>query len=213
MKLRILVCTALFLAMTCPAVLAADINLPQPQKTGGAPVLDALDQRGSAAGNDFPTGNLDMQDFATILWAASGHNRDGAKWTVPMAMGKAPYVKIYVTLDEGCFLYDWQAHKLIQVSETNAKTIIPGQGFAKKAPAAIYFVGDGKKLAEFPKGAMTEEFALVLAGAMSQNVYLACAAVNVGARVVYSVDRDAMKTHFKLDESDLPYFAMFLGKP
>lgn len=212
MKSSILVCISLCCAIMCSAAFATDIDLPTPQKSGGMPVLNALDNRGSAAGNNFPSGRLNMQDFATILWAATGHNRDGVKWTVPMAMGKAPYIKIYLTIDEGCFLYDWNANMLIQVSETNVKNIIPMQDFAKQAPAAIYFVGNGKELASMPDSPIRAEFAQVLAGAMSQNIYLACEALNIGTRVVYSVDRDAMKTHFKLDENDSPLFAMFLGK-
>lgn len=191
---------------------AADTDLPEPQKNGGPTVLETIDKRESAPGKGFPSGYLSAQDLATILWAATGLNRDGSKWTVPMASSKPPYVKIYVTLDEGCFLYDWKAHKLIQVSEKNVKSLIPAQEFAQKAPASIYFVGDGRKLYEFPYSPWLAEFPTVLAGAMSQNVYLACEAIGVGTRLIYSVNRAAMAEYFKLDENDKPLFAMLLGK-
>lgn len=207
---------ALFLLtvfIASPAIaLAGDISLPAPQKDGGMPLFAALDARGSAGQRDFPSKRLDWNDFSTILWAASGHNRDGGKWTVPMGMGRPPYCKIYLTLDEGVFLYDWRDNSLKQVSDENVKTAIPMQPFAKNAPAALYVVADGAELAGINNPAWADEFGLVLAGAMSQNVYLACEGIGVGTRVVYSIDRALAAKLFKLDPRDKPLFVMPLGK-
>ena len=175
--------------------------------------MRAIDIRSSADNDAFPAGQVTMEDLSTILWAASGWNRDGSKWTVPTGKWRSPYTRIYVTLESGSYRYEWDGHRLIQVSDVDARIVIPQQQFAQQAPAALYFVGDGEALTVFDDAPVwKEEFPLVLAGSMSQNVYIASEAVGVGTRVVYSVKRDAMREHFKLSTGDRPFFVMFLGK-
>jgi Nitroreductase len=207
-----------FLLMVCGiAVFAASlqagevIKLPAPQKTGGVDVLKAIDMRASASGAEFPKGKLSRQDLSTLLWAASGLNRDGnEKWTVPMAMGRPPYTKVYVTDKEGVYLYDWQNHALVVVStDTKAHGSIPMQGFGKTASTNIYMVPDMAQLSESSNG---EEWGALLAGAMSQNIYLAAEAVGVGARLVYSIERERAGEAFGLKDGETALFAIILGK-
>lgn len=209
---RILCCIAVLgLAMTLSRAAAAEGKLPAPQKTGGLPVLEAIDQRGSYTHNGLPTGKLDAQDLSTILWAASGNNRDGRLWTVPMAMGRPPYCKVYVATDEGAFLYNWRKNELEEVSKDKVNPDIVMQDAFKAAPAVIYLVADGEEMRKM-NNPMSDEFVLVLAGAMSQNIYLACGGVDVGARVVYSIKRDEAKKLLKLGENDKALFAIPVGK-
>lgn len=193
------------------AAFSADIQLPPPQKTGGTPLLEAIDQRASAKQADFPAGEISNEDLSTILWAASGHNRDGKLWTVPMAMGNPPYCKIYVSSKDGVYLYNWVTHSLKEISKDPVHENIPMQQFAKSAPMNLYIVADGPEL-ERLKSPFGDEFGLVLAGAMSQNIYLACDAVGVGARLVYSIRRNEAATALRLDDGDIPYFAIIMGK-
>lgn len=192
-------------------VFAADIKLSAPKKTGGMPLFEAIDQRSSARQGDFPSGAISNDALSTILWAASGHNRDGRLWTVPMAMGNPPYCKIYVTSKDGVHLYDWKTHSLKEVSGDNVQENIPMQQFAKSAPMNLYVVSDGPELAGM-KSPFGDEFGLVLAGAMSQNIYLACQDLGVGARLVYSIRREEASKALKLNAGDIPYFAIILGK-
>ncbi len=191
--------------------LAADIKLPDPQKAGGPALYNAIDHRASANQNTFPSGELTQQELSTILWAASGHNRTGKLWTVPMAMGRPPYCKIYLTNREGVYLYDWREHALVQVSDENVHSRIPTQPFAKNAPVNLYIVEDGEQMAQM-NGPTAAEFPLVLAGAMSQNIYLASQGLWVGARMAYSINRDEAAKAFKLDPRDKALFVIVLGK-
>lgn len=190
---------------------AADTKLPPPQKTGGPALFEAIDHRSSPGQSDFPAGALSQQDLSTILWAASGHNRDGVKWTVPMAMGRAPYCKIYITTTEGVQLYNWKNHSLETVSTDNVHADLPIQGFAQKAPLNLYIVADGAEIAAM-KAPQGEEFCAVLAGAMSQNIYLAAQGVDVGARVVYSIKREEAMKKLKLAKGDKALFVIVMGK-
>lgn len=196
--------------MTAP-LFAADITLPPPQKTGGKGMFESLDKRNSAGQSTFPMGGISRQDLSTILWAASGQNRDGGKWTVPMAMGKPPYCKIYVTTEDGVYFYDWKEHKLVEVATEDVREAVPLQQFAQKAPVCLYFIVDGKGVASMSEP-LSEEGGPVLAGAMSQNVYLACESLNIGTRMIYSIKRDAAKRLFDLADDDVPLFALPMGK-
>jgi len=193
------------------ATAAEEIKLPNPQKAGGPALFAAIDDRGSPGQNAFPAGELSQEDLATILWAATGNNRNGSKWTVPMAMGRPPYCKVYVALKSGIYLYNWKRNTLGQISDKDQRAAIPMQQFAKDAPAMLIIVVDNKALESFPPP-LQEESGLVLAGAMSQNIYLACEGVGVGTRLVYSIKRDETSRLLELSEKETPVFALPMGK-
>lgn len=186
------------------------VKLPEPRKTGGLGVLEAIDMRSSAGQGDFPKGKLSPEDLGTLLWAATGRNRDGSKWTVPMAMGRPPYTKVYVTDREGVYLYDWENHALEVISrDAKVHASLPVQAFAKAAPVGMFMVPDMGQLSSNSYG---EEWGVLLAGAMSQNVYLAAEALGVGARLVYSIERERAREAFGLSGEDTPLFSIVLGK-
>lgn len=193
------------------AAAAADIKLPPPKKTGGPSLLEVLDKRCSAAQTTFPAGAISEEDLSTILWAASGLNRNGNKWTVPMAKGVEPYCTIYVVSDAGVYRYEWKEHTLVRISTDNVKASIPTQTFAQRAPLSLYFVVDGDEIKDFSEP-LRGEAGPVLAGGMSQNVYLACEALGIGTRMIYSVKRDVASRLMKLDDNDLVLFALPMGK-
>ena len=62
---------------------AADIKLPEPQKTGGMPLMEALNARQTQ--RTFSAKPLNEQQLANLLWAAFGINRDNGKRTAPSA--------------------------------------------------------------------------------------------------------------------------------
>ena len=72
-----------------------DVKRPPPRMDNGTALFDALKRRASAPGCDFPTVQLSGEDLSYVLWAATGLNRGEKGWTVPMAMGKPPYVNIF----------------------------------------------------------------------------------------------------------------------
>lgn len=211
--MRVTVIAALvFTCMFGTCVFAGEFKLPAPKKTGGIPVFEAIDHRGSEEQNGFPAGKVGQEELSTILWAASGLNRDGSKWTVPMAMGRPPYTKVYVLDDSGAYLYSWKNHSLIEVTKNNVKPEIALQSFAKTVPTILIFALDSEELGKFGDNPHTEEFGVLLVGSMSQNIYLASESVGVGARLVYSIDRDKAATQLKLNKNDKAICAVLLGK-
>ncbi|MDR1607195.1 MAG: nitroreductase family protein [Deltaproteobacteria bacterium] len=190
----------------------ADIKLPAPQTEGGIGIFEALKKRSSTAGGDFSPAELTDAELSTLLWAAIGLNRGEKGWTSPMAMGLPPYCKIYVAGTKGVWLYDWASHSLIDVSPENIKPIIGDQAFVRRASHVLIIVSDPKGLETFPDPALKDEFAHVLTGAMTQNIYLAATSLKVGARYIHGMRLDDIKTALKLAEGEKPVCLMMLGK-
>ncbi|MDR1085398.1 MAG: nitroreductase family protein [Deltaproteobacteria bacterium] len=190
----------------------ADIQLPPPQTEGGMGIFEALKKRASAAGGDFSSAEISPEELSTILWAASGLNRGEQGWTVPMAQGQAPYCKIYVAGQDGVFLYDWKTHSLLEKSRENIKAKAGRQAFVSRAAYVLIIVTDPEGLAHFGDPETEAEFANVLTGAMTQNIYLAAAALKLGARYIHSMKVDELKEALNLTGGETPVCLMLLGK-
>ena len=67
-------------------MIAADIVLPEPQKKGGMPLMEAIAKRKSDRQFD-ASKELSAQQLSNMLWVAWGFNREG-KRTVPTAMDR-----------------------------------------------------------------------------------------------------------------------------
>lgn len=212
---RITLAVVLAAVLATVAVAGETVSLPQPQKTDGMPLFEAIDHRASPGQSDFPFGKLSREDAATILWATTGLNRDGKDtWTVPMAMGVQPYCKVYYADTTGAYRYDWKTHSMEKVTGENIIERVMLQDFAKKVPAALIIVEDGAEKAKIRTRSMKarDEFTVLAAGMMSQNAYLAARGVGAGARLVYSVELDDAAKYLQLAKNDRALFAILLGK-
>jgi hypothetical protein len=191
---------------------AADVSLPKPLTEGGMGLFEALKKRSSVAGGDFSLAELSLDELSTILWAASGLNRGEKGWTVPMSRGAPPYVKVYVAGTNGVWLYDWASHSLKEISGENVKAKVGSQSFVRRASHILILVKDPQGLTEFDDPKTKDEFVHVLVGAMTQNVYLAAAALNLGARYIHGLEKPAIFEALKLNNGEEPVCLMLLGK-
>ena len=195
------------------SIASAAIKLPAPQTSGGMGLFEALRLRQSAPGGDFPKGELSAQELSNILWAMSGLNRGETGWTVPMGSGLPPYVRIYATMKDGTFLYDWNRHSLEDISDKDIRADIGAQRFVADASCILILVEDGEALEEeYGDETIETEFANVAAGAMTQDAYLAAAAMNLGARYIHSMKIENIVSSLNLPESDRPICIFLLGK-
>lgn len=213
-RLRRAALSAVLLCVLCvSAAGAAEVRkLPTPQTSGGLGIFDMLKNRASATAASFPTGKISQEELSTLLWAATGLNRPEKGWTVPMAMGREPYCRVYVTGEEGTFLYDWVTHSLIGTSKEDGRRAIGAMSFASNAPYILIFVTDGKSIGSFKNVRAAEDWAQVAVGAMTQNVYLAAEALGIGTRYMASLKEDAVRTACALDADDVPVCILPLGK-
>ena len=202
--------TVIVLCFASSALAAEVIQLPAPQTSGGAGIFDMLSNRASAPGASFPSGDVSHEELSTLLWAATGLNRPERGWTVPMAMGRAPYVRVYVTGEEGTFRYDWQTNSLIRTSDRDARSEISGQGFVANSSYVLIFVTDGDAIAGF--GDRGEGWGAVAVGAMTQNVYLAAEALGIGARYLANLRPEVVREICGLSPLDFPHAILPIGK-
>jgi hypothetical protein len=172
---------ALSLYLTAPLFAQeASIQLPEPEKSGGMPLMEAMSKRKSY--RNFLPDALSPQQLSNILWAAFGVNRDGGGRTIPTAHGNNE-IAVYAVLSSGVFLYDPVANKLNQVLNGD-KTMEYGG-----APLTLLFAA--------PTNGPVGGFHV---GSSYQNVGLYCASTGL-ANVVKTTGVAALKDQLK-PESD-----------
>jgi nitroreductase len=160
--------TLLLAAMAFSAT-AQDIQLPEPQKTGGMPLMEALSLRQTT--REFSPQELDMQTLSDLLWAAYGFNRPG-KRVVPSANNKQE-IDLYVCLKSGIYFYDAKANVLIQKVEGDHRKSMGKQEFVWDAPLNLIFVGNSDISGSYQ----------IDSGFIVQNVYLFCASEDLATVV------------------------------
>jgi len=156
------------------ALLAADpapVALPEPQTTGGKPLMQALKERCSQ--REFKADPLPAQLLSNLLWAAAGVNRPDGHRTAPTAHNRQE-IDVYVALESGLYLYEPKKHALVQMSDQDLRAATGTQAFAATAPVNLVYAADFSRT----EGGSEEDklvFAAAAVGFISQNVYLFCA--------------------------------------
>lgn len=149
-----------------------DIKLPAAVKTGGKPLMEALNKRSSE--RVFSAKELSLQQLSDLLWAADGINRpETGKRTAPTAMNWQD-MEIYVILKAGIYKYNPKEHLLENIKTGNFMKYAGKQDFVENAALNLIMVSDTSKL----KNAANEDrllYAGIHAGAIVQNIYLYCA--------------------------------------
>lgn len=80
------------------------MELPTPNKSGGMPLMQALNERHSTK-TKYSGAALAPQQLSDLLWATWGKNREDGRRTAPTAMNRQD-VRVYVALENGVWLYD-----------------------------------------------------------------------------------------------------------
>jgi len=194
----ILVCLAL-----ATLVHAQNIQLLAPQKTGGMPLMEALNARQTQ--RTFSPKPLSEQQLSDLLWAAFGMNRENGKRTAPSAMNRQE-IDVYVALSSGLYLYDAKQNVLTQLSKEDLREKTGKQPFVKIAPVCLIYVSDDERL-------KLEFYAATDTGYISQNVYLFCASEGMHTVVLGSVDKEALHAVMKLKPTQHVILTQPVGLP
>ena len=173
------------------------IQLPQPDKTGGMPLMEALNKRATDRG-PFNGQALSPQQMSDLLWAAWGVNRPDGKRTAPSA-NNSQEIELYIFTAEGAYRYDAAEHVLYWVKKGDFRKEVVTRDFGSTS-VDIFFVADLSK-----RGGSEEQKQLMSAmdaGYISQNIYLYCASEGLGT-VVYagSLSREKVAGHLGLKEN------------
>jgi nitroreductase len=186
MKALICILSALFLWQ---GVFSQTISLPAPRKTGGMPLMEALNKRQTT--REFSETKLPDQVVSDLLWAAWGYNRqDQKKRTAPSSMNKQE-ISVYVVLQDGVFLYNAEQQSLEKVASGDLRAKAGKQAFVATAPLTLVYVADYSKMSD-ASDQQKEVTSHTDAAFISQNVYLFCASENLATGVRANVDREEL---------------------
>ena len=189
------------------------IELPQPARKGGKPLMEALGERKSS--REFAAKKLPLEQLSNLLWAAYGVNRPGTGYRTAPSAHNRQTVDVYVAIPEGLYLYDAAKHRLQPVAAEDARAISGTQDFVAKAPLNLMYAAQMSKF-ERPAG-VTEvevhEWAAIEAGAIAQNVYLYCASEGLVTVVRAGVQREAFSKLAKLPADRRIVSAQTVGYP
>ncbi|MDO4573669.1 MAG: SagB/ThcOx family dehydrogenase [Planctomycetia bacterium] len=188
-----------------------DISLPQPVKTGGMPLLDALSKRASC--REFSVRKPDLQTLSNLLWAACGINREDGRRTVPSALNMQE-TSVYVMLETGVYRYDETKNLLILVHAGDHRRLTGSQEYTHAVPVTLFFVADLDMLKiSNPAEEHKMAYANASAGFIGQNVYLFAAANGMAAVFRASIDREELAKCFRLSPSQRVLYAQSVGYP
>ena len=147
-------------SVTHAADKAVRMELPTPAKSGGMPLMQALNERHSSKMN-YSGAALSPQQLSDLLWATWGVNRPDGRRTAPTAMNRQD-VRLYVALENGVWLYD-TGNALIRVLEGDWRGQMGG--------------GSLTLLYAIPQG---NEWGGAHVGSLYQNAGLYCASAGLG---------------------------------
>lgn len=195
--------------------MAHSIKLPEPQKELEFPLMKALEKRRSI--RKWKDASLSEQELSNLLWAACGvtKNKYGnvkSKRTAPSACNSQE-IRVYVLMERGVFLYNEENHELVETVIKDIREFIGTQKMMKSAPMGLVFVADLSRMTSpYLKNKEAQRFsAWVDTGYISQNVYLYCAASNLGTVALSLVDRDKLHELMHLKEHEKIVLTQVVG--
>ena len=202
MKKALLITIMLLCAVSAHA---DNIRLPDPEKSGGMSLLEALTLRRTE--QEFADTDLNIQELSNLLYSAGGVNRPEGKLVYPVGMGVHDTM-IFAIMRDGTYKYDPESHSLEQIeygdhrSECNTHN-----DFTGKASVNLVYVHDIDAWKSFMTGErpIPKEAALRMgmfhSGAIMQNVYLFAASQNWNCVVQGSFDNTKLRELLKLTET------------
>lgn len=191
------------------------LKLPEPQKELEFPLMKALEKRRTI--RKWKDTSVSEQDISNILWAACGvtkkkYGNVKSKRTAPSACNSQE-IRVYLAMKKGVFLYSEENHELFKIISKDIRENIGTQKMMKSAPLGLVFVADLSRMnSPFLRNKEARRFcAWVDTGYLSQNVYLYCAASNLGTVVLSLVDREKLHKLMKLKEHEKIVLTQVVG--
>lgn len=183
------------------------LDLPQPRKSGGMPLLAALQARHST--REYVDRPLPQQLLSDLLWAAFGINRPSGDRTAPY-WRHVMVIDLYLALADGVWLYEPSSHSLRLHLPDDIRGQTGHQDFVATAALNLIYVAHGERMTDVSP----EErrlYASVDAGFIGQNVYLFCASEGLGTVFRGAVDYPRLARTLRLPDQQFVTFAQSVG--
>ena len=179
---------------------AENIRLPEPEKSGGMSLREALTLRRTE--REFGDKDFNIQELSNLLYSAGGVNRPEGKLVYPVGMGVQD-TRIYVIMREGVYEYEAQSHSLEQIEYGDHRAECnPHNEFSGKASVNLVYVHDldAWQDVKVPKEAAVR-MGMYHSGAIMQNVYLFAASQNWNCCVQGSFDNAKLRELLRLKDT------------
>lgn len=204
----------ILVTITSQNVVSQNIILPVPDKTGGKPLMQALNERQTTRA--FTQDDLSLQQLSDLLWAGWGMNRpDQKKRTAPSARN-VQEVDVYAAMKSGLYVYDALNHMLKQIHNKDIRNLCGTQDFVANAPLNLVYVADMGKLGKKEGDTLTEADLLwpyANTGFIAQNVYLCCASLNLGCVIRGMVPKEKLAPEMGLRSNQVIILSQTIGVP
>lgn len=207
------------------------IKLPAPDMTGDMSVEAALNTRRSE--RVFMQDAIQLADLSQILWAAQGitwrldtvpRQWKGEKWlggvrTAPSAGALYP-IELYVavtnveTLEKGLYKYNPLEHTITKTLDGDKREAILNAGLMQSAikngKACIIIAGNFGRT-EFKYKGRANQYVYIESGAVCQNIYLQCEALNIGTVFIGAIKEDLLRETLGIPDFETPIGLMPIG--
>jgi len=201
------------------------IILPEPMKSGGKPLMEAISLR--QTNRNIDPKEIPLQVLSNLLWAAFGVNRDKASFnklgrTAPSA-SNSQEIDLYIALKSGLYLYEAVPHQLTPVSENDLRMFSCGRyaiELTKHTPVNIFYVVDLSRYDLGPNQPdphigeveVQKSYYYTDTGFIAQNVNLFAASEGL-ATWFHNCDKELIKAEFNLRPNQRILFAQTVGYP
>lgn len=194
---------------------ADNIRLPDPEKTGGMSLREALTLRRTE--REFGDTDLNIQELSNLLYSAGGVNRPEGKLVYPVGMGVQDTL-IFAVMKDGIYHYVPQSHSLEQIEYGDHRAECSESEIPSHASVNLVYVHDLEPWKEFltgerpiPKDAAVR-MGMFHSGAIMQNVYLFAASQNMNCVVQGSFDNAKLRELLKLNDTQTITLLQSLGR-
>lgn len=185
-------------------------KLPEPEKTGGIPLMEALDKRHSS--REFANKALSDKMMSNLLWAAFGINRpESGKRTAPSSHNVQD-IQVYAVTAEGAWLYLPEKNALRRVNSKDVRADMGKQEFVKQAGVNLVYVSDFSKYSGEDEQ-LKQQAASAHCGFIGQNVYLFCASHGLNTVFRGWIDKDKIARALNLSENQHVIYSQSVGYP
>jgi nitroreductase len=201
------------------------IKLLKPEIDRGESVMKALKKRKTI--REISDKKLPVQVLSNLIWAACGVNRNKGPFGIPgrtaATASNSQEIELYVSFQEGIYLYDTVKHSLIPVIAGDHRKLAIGQGqvnFGDKAPVRFIYVADINKLANtsgyqepgLQNPEVQKAYYFVDTGIIAANVYLFAASHGM-ASWFHNCNKPALTEKLNLRADHRVLFGQTIGYP
>ena len=201
------------------------ISLLKPYMIEDVSLFQTLQQRKTI--REISDKKLPLQVLSNLLWAAYGVNRKrgpfGIRGRTAASASNSQEINLYVTMQEGTYLYDAAKYRLLPVLAVDLRTYAIGvgqTGFGDKAPVRLIFVADINSLINtrgyqepgLQDPEIQKSYYFVDTGMIAANVYLFAASQGLAAWF-HNCNKPMLAAKLKLHSYQQVLFAQTVGYP